>query len=63
MYKFSKIDTNPEKFIDRIRNVSAYGSSGLSIIDALFNPQYRKATWISMTYIMLTQLTGFNVIN
>ena len=37
-------------------------SSGLSIFDALFNPQYRTATWVNVWYIIFHELTGINVI-
>jgi hypothetical protein len=37
-------------------------TSGVTIIDALCNPKYRRATWINIGYIFFHEMTGINVI-
>lgn len=37
-------------------------SGNLTLRDALFNPIYRKATWVNLCYIVFHELTGINVI-
>lgn len=63
MYKYANTEEMANKYIDKIRSVSGKGSTGLTLKDALFNPQYRTATWVSMGYIVFHELTGVNVIN
>jgi len=63
MYKYATNDKIADVYIAKIRSVSGAGSSGLTLKDALFNPQYRTATWVSIGYIIFHELTGVNVIN
>jgi len=63
MYKYVKDDQTAEKYMERIRSMSGKGSSGLTLRDALFNPQYRKGTWVNIGYMVFHELTGINVIN
>ena len=46
----------------KIRNSSGQSSSGLTLYDALFNPRYRKSTWVNIGYLIFHELTGINVI-
>ena len=63
VYKHCKMDTNVDAYLNQLQSVNSSGSSGLTIIDALINPKYRKATWINMGYIVFRGLTGIGVIN
>jgi hypothetical protein len=37
-------------------------TSKKSLKDALFDPEYRRATWVNLGYIVFHELTGINVI-
>lgn len=63
MYKYANDDDIAQKFIARIRQSSGKKSSNLTLNDALFNEQYRRATWVNIGYIIFHELTGINVIN
>lgn len=63
MYKHADDDHKAELFLHKIQSFSSKSSSGLTLRDALFNPQYRKATYINLIYIMFHELTGINIIN
>ena len=49
--------------IATLKKTMGKGSSNLTLRDALFNPQYRNATWVNFVYIIFHELTGVNVIN
>ena len=46
----------------KIRKSSGKNSSGLTFIDALVNPQYRRATWVNIGYLTFHEFTGANFI-
>ena len=48
--------------MQKFKMSASKGSSKLTLIDALCNPQYRRATWINLGYIVFHELTGINVI-
>lgn len=62
MYQHAKNDTIAQKYLDKIRANSGQNSTSLTLIDALFNPQYRRATWINIWHMIVHELTGINVI-
>ena len=62
VYKHAKNEDLAKQYLMKIRNTSGKSSSGLTLKDALFNPQYRKATWVNIGYLIFHELTGINVI-
>ena len=54
--------TNVDEYIERIRSCCGSDSTGLTIKDALVDPQYRRATWTNIGYIMFHELTGIMVV-
>ena len=63
MYKYAKNDEQADSIIQLIKGKCSNNSSGLTLKDALFNPQYRRATWINIVQIIFHECTGINVIN
>ena len=63
MYKYAHDDETALKYIEKIKQSSGGKSSDLTLVDALFNPQYRTATWVNVGYMVFHELTGINVIN
>lgn len=63
MYKYAKDDETAKKYIEKIKQSSGNKSTNLTLNDALFNDQYRTATWVNIGYIIFHELTGINVIN
>ena len=49
-------------YIAMLREKLGNDSSDLTIKDALFNPNYRKSTWVVIGYIIFHELAGFNII-
>ena len=62
MYKHCNTEEEKEQFYLHFKSINAGGSSGASFSDALCNPQYRRATWVNVGYIIFHELTGINVI-
>ena len=61
LYKYANVE-NVDDYIDKIRQNCGGNTSGLTFIDAICHPQYRKATWVNVGYIVFHELTGINVI-
>jgi MFS family permease len=62
LYKQATSDAIADNYIENLRQKLGNDSSGLTLIDAVANPTYRKATWVNIGYIMFHELTGINVI-
>ena len=56
-------EDNQDLYVEKIRQSSGSDFSGLTVKDALVDPQYRTATWVNVGYIIFHELTGINVIN
>jgi len=56
-------EKNQDLYIEQIKKSSGSDFSGLTVKDALVDPQYRTATWVNVGYIIFHELTGINVIN
>lgn len=63
MYADAKDQEGQDAVIATLKRTMGKSSSNLTLRDALFNPQYRNATWINFVYIIFHELTGVNVIN
>lgn len=50
------------KYIEQLRDVASEDQCDLTIWDALFNPLYRRATWINITNIFFHDFAGYNII-
>lgn len=62
LYKHCNSDERREEFYNHFRAFNAESSSAAGLSSALCNPQYRRATWINIGYIIFHELTGINVI-
>ena len=51
-----------DDYINKIKRSCGQDSSGLTLKDALFNPEFSGATWVNLGYIVFHELTGINVI-
>lgn len=63
VYKYAHNEVIADRYIEKIREYSGKASSKLTLKDALFNPAYRRATWVNIGYMVFHELTGINVIN
>ena len=61
VYKKAKPD-NVDLYYNFIKQNCSKGTSNTTLFDAIGNPQYRKATWVNIGYIIFHELTGINVI-
>ena len=62
VYKYATSDQVAHQYIDKIKATSGESSSKLSMRDALFNPQYRNATWFNIGFAIFHGLTGHSII-
>lgn len=51
------------KYIHKIKSIMGQGSSGLTLRDALFNPEYRRATWTNIGCMIFHELAGVQIFN
>lgn len=63
MYKEANDDDTAHKFIEKIKEISGEETSKLTFKDALFDPRYRRATWINIVYVCFHELAGNSLIN
>lgn len=59
----AQADEDADDIISNLQANMGGDTTGLSLKDALFDPKYRKATWINVGYIFFHEFAGINVIN
>jgi SP family arabinose:H+ symporter-like MFS transporter len=62
LYKHATTDEDCDDYIDHLRRNMGKNSSNLTLSDALFDPKYRKATWVNIGYMFFHEVTGYNII-
>ena len=56
-------DEEADEIISDLSSKLGSDTTGLTMKDAIFNPQYCKATWVNIGYIFFHEFAGINVIN
>lgn len=62
LYKHAKDDAKQQAILNKLKKNYGSDSSGLTLVDALVDPRYRRATWVNVGCMVFHELTGINVI-
>lgn len=63
IYKHANTESMAVQILDEFNKSNGKAVNKVSMTDAMFNPRYRRSTWINVVHMMFHEFTGINVIS